>query len=150
MIHWREDSSRWERKFTVATPTRERKTVVSKVKDVDDKMFGPPFKTMKSEFVTWQEAIRAKKYDLYDKNQHDQPEGTFTERNMNRSRVPLYVSICGSSKGGYTTRTGTDWCNRMYLLGGITTVSRPVFLHSWKFVFFLVSLFLGGFFFLVF
>ena len=46
--------------------TDKRKTGVSKVKDVDGKMFGPPFKTMKSEFVTWKEAIRAKKYDLYD------------------------------------------------------------------------------------
>ncbi len=29
----------------------------SKVKDSDDKMVGPSVKTMKSEFVTWQEAI---------------------------------------------------------------------------------------------
>ena len=33
----------------------------SKVKDADGKMVGPAFKTMKSEFVAWQEAIRAKK-----------------------------------------------------------------------------------------
>jgi hypothetical protein len=33
----------------------------SKVKDDDGKMVGPAFKTMKSEFVAWQEAIRAKK-----------------------------------------------------------------------------------------
>ncbi len=30
-------------------------------KDADGKMVGPAFKTMKSEFVAWQEAIRAKK-----------------------------------------------------------------------------------------
>jgi D-mannonate dehydratase len=35
--------------------------VFSKVKDADGKMVGPAFKTMKSEFVAWQEAIRAKK-----------------------------------------------------------------------------------------
>ncbi len=33
---------------------------------------------MKSEFVAWQETISAKKYDLHDENQHDQPEGVFT------------------------------------------------------------------------
>jgi len=49
-------------------------------------MFGPVFKTMKSESVTWQEVIRAKKYDLYDENHHEQLEGAFTERNMNRSQ----------------------------------------------------------------
>jgi hypothetical protein len=32
----------------------------SKVKDSDDKMVGPVVKTMKSEFVTWQEAISGK------------------------------------------------------------------------------------------
>ncbi len=41
---------------------------------------------MKSEFVAWQETISAKKYDLHDEKQHDQPEGTFTQRNMNRSQ----------------------------------------------------------------
>ena len=40
---------------------------------------------MKSELVAWQEGIRAKKYDLHDEKQHDQPEGAFTERNINRS-----------------------------------------------------------------
>jgi hypothetical protein len=49
-------------------------------------MVGPAFNTMKSEFVAWQEVIRAKKYDLHDEKQHDQPEGAFTERNMNRSQ----------------------------------------------------------------
>ena len=49
-------------------------------------MVGPAFKTMKSEFVAWQEAISAKKYDLHDEKQHDQPEGAFTQRNMNRSQ----------------------------------------------------------------
>ena len=58
----------------------------SKVKDADGKMVGPAFKTMKSEFVAWQEAIRAKKYDLHDERQHDQPEGALSERNMNRSQ----------------------------------------------------------------
>ena len=58
----------------------------SKVKDADGKMVGPAFKTMKSEFVAWQEAISAKKYDLHDEKQHDQPEGAFTQRNMNRSQ----------------------------------------------------------------
>ena len=58
----------------------------SKVTDADGKRVGPAFKTMKSEFVAWQEAIRAKKYDLYDEKQHDQPEGAFTERDMNRSQ----------------------------------------------------------------
>ena len=53
----------------------------SKVKDADGKMVGPAFKTMKSEFVAWQEAISAKKYDL-----HDEPEGAFTQRNMKRSQ----------------------------------------------------------------
>ena len=33
----------------------------SKVKDADGKMVGPAFKTMKSEFVTCLDAIRAKK-----------------------------------------------------------------------------------------
>jgi hypothetical protein len=32
----------------------------SKVKDVDGKMVGPAFKTMKSEFVVWQEEFSAK------------------------------------------------------------------------------------------
>jgi hypothetical protein len=32
----------------------------SKLKDADGKMVGPAFKTMKSEFVAWQEAISAK------------------------------------------------------------------------------------------
>jgi hypothetical protein len=58
----------------------------SKVKDADGQMVGPAFKTMKSEFVAWQEAISAKKYDLHDEKQHDQPEGAFTQRNMNRSQ----------------------------------------------------------------
>ena len=58
----------------------------SKIKDADGKMVGPAFKTMKSEFVTWQESISAKKYDLHDEKQHDQPEGAFTQRNMNRSQ----------------------------------------------------------------
>ena len=44
----------------------------SKVKDADGKMVGPPFKTMKR-------AISAKKYDLHDEKQHDQPEGAFTQ-----------------------------------------------------------------------
>ncbi len=57
-----------------------------KVKDADGKMVGPAFKTMKSEFVAWQETISAKKYDLNDEKQHDQPEGAFTQRNMNRSK----------------------------------------------------------------
>jgi hypothetical protein len=58
----------------------------SKIKDADGKMVGPAFKTIKSEFVDWQEAISAKKYDLHDEKQHDQPEGAFTQRNMNRSQ----------------------------------------------------------------
>jgi hypothetical protein len=49
-------------------------------------MVGPTFKTMKSEFVTWQEAISAKKYDLHNEKKHDQPEGDFMQRNMNRSQ----------------------------------------------------------------
>ena len=64
-----------------ATEGRGNGTVMeafSKVKDADGKMVGPAFKTMKSEFVAWQEAISAKKYDL-----HDEPEGAFTQRNMN-------------------------------------------------------------------
>jgi hypothetical protein len=32
-------------------------------------------------FIKWQEAISAKKYDLHDEKQHDQPEGAFTQRN---------------------------------------------------------------------
>ena len=51
----------------------------SKVKDADGKMVGPAFKTMKSEFVVWQETISAKKYDLHDEKHHDKPEGSFTE-----------------------------------------------------------------------
>ena len=66
-------------------PVTDDRLAFSKVKDADGKMIGPAFKTMKSEFVAWQEAIRAKKYDLHDEKQHDQPEGAFTERNMNRS-----------------------------------------------------------------
>ena len=58
----------------------------SKVTDADGKRVGPVFKTMNSEFVDWQEAIRAKKYDLYDEKQHDQHEGAFTERDMSRSQ----------------------------------------------------------------
>jgi hypothetical protein len=56
------------------------------VTDADGKRVGPAFKTMKTEFVAWQEAIRAKKYDPHDEKQHDQPEGAFTERNMNGSQ----------------------------------------------------------------
>ena len=56
------------------------------VKDADGKMVGPSFKDMKREFVTWREVIHAKKYDLYDDKKYDQPEGAFTERNMNRSQ----------------------------------------------------------------
>ena len=33
-----------------------------------------------------QEAISAKRYDLHDEKQHDDPEGAFTQRNMNRSQ----------------------------------------------------------------
>jgi hypothetical protein len=58
----------------------------SKVKDADGKMVGPPFKTMESEFVAWQQSIRVKQYDLCDEKKYDQPEGVFTERNMNRSQ----------------------------------------------------------------
>ena len=50
------------------------------------KMVGSVFKTIKSEFVVWEEEIRGKKCDLCDKKHHDQPEGVFTERNMNRSQ----------------------------------------------------------------
>ena len=57
----------------------------SKVTDADGERVGPAFKTMKREFVAWQEEIRTKMYDLHDEHQHDQPEGSFTERNMNRS-----------------------------------------------------------------
>ncbi len=48
-------------------------------------MVGPAFKTMKSAFVTWEEAISVRKY-LYNEKQHDQPEGAFTQQNMNRSQ----------------------------------------------------------------
>jgi len=41
--------------------TFSKSSAFSKVKDADGKMVGPAFKTMKSEFVAWQEAIRAKK-----------------------------------------------------------------------------------------
>jgi hypothetical protein len=58
----------------------------SKVKDDDGKMVGPAFKTMKCEIVVWEETICTKKYDLHDEKQHDQPEGAFTQRNMNRSQ----------------------------------------------------------------
>jgi hypothetical protein len=58
----------------------------SKIKDADGKMVGPAFKTIKSEFVVGQEAISGKKYDLDDEKQHDQPEGAFTQRNLNRSQ----------------------------------------------------------------
>jgi hypothetical protein len=44
------------------------------------------FKTMKSEFVAWQETISAKKYDLHDEKQYDKSEGVFTQANMNRSQ----------------------------------------------------------------
>ncbi len=74
----------------------------SKVKDSDGQMVGPAFKTMKSEFVTWQEAISAKKYDLHDEKQHDQPEGTFTQRNMNRSQqiwVKTFIQDVMDEKG---------------------------------------------------
>ena len=47
----------------------------SKVTDTDGKRIGPTFKTMKSEFVPWQEVIREKKYDLHAEKKHDQPEG---------------------------------------------------------------------------
>ena len=55
------------------------------VEDTDGILVGPDFKDVKSEFVDCQEAIRAKKYDLCDEKNHDQPEGVFPERNMNRS-----------------------------------------------------------------
>ncbi len=74
----------------------------SKVKDAVGQMAGPAFKTMKSEFVTWQEAISAKKYDLYDENQRDQPEGAFTQRNMNRSQqswVKTFMQDAMDEKG---------------------------------------------------
>ena len=67
--------------------TDKRKTAVSKVKDTDGKMVGPVFKTMKSELVAWEETIRAKKYDLYDENHHDQPEGAFTDPQKNGGSV---------------------------------------------------------------
>ena len=51
----------WTTKILPATDDR---LAFSKVKDADGQMFGPVFKTMKSEFVAWQEAISAKKYDL--------------------------------------------------------------------------------------
>jgi hypothetical protein len=57
---------------------------------------------MKSEFVDWQEAISAKKYDLHDENQHDQPEGVFTQRNMNRSQqswVKTFIQDVMDEKG---------------------------------------------------
>ena len=62
----------------------------SKIKDADGKMVGPAFKTMKSEFVAWQEAIMQiiQKYDL-----HDEPEGAFSQRNMNRSQQS-WVKTC--------------------------------------------------------
>ena len=50
-------------------------------------MVGPAFKTMKSEFVAWQEAIRAKKvWSAWCKTAWPTPEGDFTERNMNSSQ----------------------------------------------------------------
>jgi hypothetical protein len=69
----------------------------SKEKDADGKMVGPVFKIMKSEFVALQEAISAKKYDLHDEKQHDQPEGAFTQRNMNRSRQSWVKTLCKMS-----------------------------------------------------
>jgi hypothetical protein len=72
-------------------------------------MVGPDFKTMKSEFVAWQETICAKKYDLHDERndlfvekQHDQPEGAFTHRNMNRSHqswVKTFMQDVMNEKG---------------------------------------------------
>jgi hypothetical protein len=62
----------------------------------------PGFKTMKSEFVTCQETIRAKKYDLYYENQNDQPEGSFTETNLHRSRqtwVKTFIQDVMDEKG---------------------------------------------------
>ena len=37
-------------------------------------------------FIKWQEAISAKRYDLHDEKQLDDPEATCTQRNMNRSQ----------------------------------------------------------------
>jgi len=65
-------------------------------------MVGPSFKTMKSEFVACQETISAKKYDLHDEKQYDQPEGGFTERNMNRSHqtwVKTFMEDVRDEKG---------------------------------------------------
>ncbi len=73
----------WTAKILAATDDR---LAFPKVKDADGKMVVPLWKTIKSEFVAWQETIRAKKYDLHDEKQHDQPEGALTERNMNRSK----------------------------------------------------------------
>ena len=41
--------------------TFSKSSAFFKVKDADGKMVGPAFKTMKSEFVAWQEGIRAEK-----------------------------------------------------------------------------------------
>ena len=106
----------------------------SKVKDANGKMVGPVFKTMKSEFVDWQEVIRAKKYDLHDERQHDQPEGAFTERNMNRSQQTwvktfmqdvmdekgqvLFDNLAWFAKKLCSVMTSTSACEHMWSIEG--------------------------------
>ncbi len=83
---WTKHSASWNMTIRRERTFSRVMEAFSKVKDVDGQMVGPAFKTMKSEFVTCQETIRAKKYDLHDERQHDQPEGALSERNMNRSQ----------------------------------------------------------------
>jgi len=83
-------------------------------------MVGPAFKTKKSEFVAWQEAFSAKsmicmmKISMTNPNRFCLTTWHGSRRNCVRSwQVPLHASICGASKGGYTTSAGTDWRSQM-------------------------------------
>jgi hypothetical protein len=101
----------------------------SKVKHVDGKMVGPTFKTMESEFVLWKETISAKKYDLHDEKQYDQPNAAFTQRNMNRSQqnwVKTFMQDVMDKQGQvlfdnltwFSVMTSTFTCEHMWSIEG--------------------------------
>ncbi len=66
------------------------------VKDADGQMVGPVFKTMKSEFVTCQEVISAKKYDLHDDNMNRSQQSwvkTFMQDVMDEKGQTLFDNL---------------------------------------------------------
>ena len=51
----------------------------------DGTKVGRDWKVVKSEYVSWQEAIARKQHDLHDEHKLNQPAGSFTECSMQRS-----------------------------------------------------------------